>query len=150
MAERDTEAGLVLTDLREARIGAFYAMREGDPPAARMAYYTTLDSARQGAERVSEYARQLGLDTVQCDLVREFVRPPETKKLDPASLAAWCARDVLNIAGTIYQDHSFAEMPILADALEDAGCADETILAHCRAATPHIRGCWVLDLLLGK
>ena len=44
----------------------------------------------------------------------------------------------------------FAAMPILADALQDAGCDDEDILAHCREEREHIRGCWVVDLLLGK
>ncbi len=41
-------------------------------------------------------------------------------------------------------------MPVLADALEDAGCADADILAHCRGHGPHVRGCWVVDLVLGK
>jgi hypothetical protein len=39
-------------------------------------------------------------------------------------------------------------MPILADALMDAGSADEQILAHCRGDGPHVRGCWVVDLVL--
>jgi hypothetical protein len=41
-------------------------------------------------------------------------------------------------------------MPILADALQDAGCEDEALLSHCRGDSPHVRGCWVVDLLLGK
>ena len=41
-------------------------------------------------------------------------------------------------------------LPILADALEDAGCTDQAILDHCRGAGPHVRGCWVVDLILGK
>jgi hypothetical protein len=41
-------------------------------------------------------------------------------------------------------------MPILADALEEAGCTDAAILGHCRGPGPHVRGCWVVDLLLGK
>ncbi len=41
-------------------------------------------------------------------------------------------------------------LALLADALEDAGCTDADILAHCRGPGPHVRGCWVVDLLLGK
>jgi hypothetical protein len=45
---------------------------------------------------------------------------------------------------------AFDRMPILADALQDDGCEDTDILAHCRGAGPHVRGCWVVDLVLGK
>jgi hypothetical protein len=57
---------------------------------------------------------------------------------------------VRHVAQSIYEDRDFARMPILGDALEDAGCDEEAILAHCRGAGPHVRGCWVLDLILGK
>ena len=51
----------------------------------------------------------------------------------------------------MYDSREFGAMPILADALQDAGCEDEQILMHCRDATaPHVRGCWVCDLVLGK
>jgi hypothetical protein len=51
----------------------------------------------------------------------------------------------------MYESRDFGPVPILADALQDAGCADEDILNHCRAASGvHVRGCWVIDLLLGK
>ncbi|QDU20371.1 hypothetical protein ETAA1_23230 [Urbifossiella limnaea] len=50
----------------------------------------------------------------------------------------------------MYESRDFAPMPVLADALEDAGCADNDILAHCRGDGPHVRGCWVVDLVLGK
>jgi hypothetical protein len=39
-------------------------------------------------------------------------------------------------------------VPILADALEDAGCTDEAILAHCRGPGPHVQGCWLVDLIV--
>jgi hypothetical protein len=52
-------------------------------------------------------------------------------------------------AAEIYETQRFHEMPILADALEDAGCDDPDILSHCREPGAHARGCWVLDLLLG-
>jgi hypothetical protein len=57
---------------------------------------------------------------------------------------------VRKIAQAVYDHRRFADLPVLADALEDAGCADAMILAHCRGPVPHVKGCWVVDLLLGK
>jgi hypothetical protein len=54
------------------------------------------------------------------------------------------------IARRIYDERASHDMPIVADALEDAGCTDADLLAHCRAGGPHVRGCWAVDLLLGK
>jgi hypothetical protein len=63
---------------------------------------------------------------------------------------AWCFGTVPAIARHVYEERAFHDLPILADALEDAGCGDAAILDHCRGPGPHVRGCWVLDLLLGK
>jgi hypothetical protein len=63
---------------------------------------------------------------------------------------AWRTSSVLGIADQVYTARDFSAMPILADALEDAGCDDADILAHCRGPGPHVRGCWVVDLVLGK
>jgi hypothetical protein len=54
------------------------------------------------------------------------------------------------LAEAIYEERAFDRMPILADALEEAGCADADVLRHCRDPGPHVRGCWVLDLILDK
>jgi hypothetical protein len=83
-------------------------------------------------------------------LVRDvFGNPFRTPHLDPAWLT-WEGGTVRKLAEGIYQDQAFDRLPILADALEEAGCADEQVLAHCRGGGPHVRGCWVLDLLLGR
>ncbi len=63
---------------------------------------------------------------------------------------AWRTSTVVALADGIYQDRAFDRMPILADALEDAGCDNEDILDHCRGDGPHVRGCWVVDLVLSK
>jgi hypothetical protein len=69
----------------------------------------------------------------------------------PASRTdAWQTANVVAIARAIYHEGSFDRLPILADALEEAGCTDADLLAHCRGPDPHVRGCWVVDLLLGK
>jgi hypothetical protein len=57
---------------------------------------------------------------------------------------------VLQLARAIYNDRAFDRMPEMADALHDAGCDNEEILGHCRGRGPHVRGCWVVDLVLGK
>jgi hypothetical protein len=62
----------------------------------------------------------------------------------------WLTSTVIALAQGIRDESAFDRMPILADALQDAGCANEDILNHCRSAGPHVRGCWVVDLLLGK
>jgi hypothetical protein len=55
-----------------------------------------------------------------------------------------------SLAQSIYAARDFQRMPILADELEAAGCHNQDILDHCRGSGPHVLGCWVLDLILGK
>jgi hypothetical protein len=62
----------------------------------------------------------------------------------------WRTAPVVGIAEAAYAGRAFDRLPILADALEDAGCADADVLTHCRAHPEHARGCWVVDLLLDK
>jgi hypothetical protein len=62
----------------------------------------------------------------------------------------WRTGTAVSLARTMYESREFSAMPILADALQDAGCDNEDILSHCRGTGPHIRGCWVTDLVLGK
>jgi hypothetical protein len=64
--------------------------------------------------------------------------------------STWRTLNVASLAQTMYADRAFDRLPILADALEDAGCDNADILAHCREPGEHVRGCWVVDLLLGK
>jgi hypothetical protein len=63
----------------------------------------------------------------------------------------WRTDTALALARQMYESRDFALMPILADALQDVGCEDEAIHTHCRAPNAsHVRGCWVIDLVLGK
>ena len=57
---------------------------------------------------------------------------------------------MVKLARSIYEERAFDRLPVLADALEDAGCTDAIILGHCRGPGVHVRGSWVIDLLLGK
>jgi len=95
--------------------------------------------ARDRAEREQE--------VIQADLIRDIFGYPTRKPVpfDPA----WRTDTAVALANGIYEQQAFDRMPILADALQDAGCEDEVVLAHCRADGRHVRGCWVLDLVLG-
>jgi hypothetical protein len=65
--------------------------------------------------------------------------------------AGWRTSDVMALATGIYEDRAFDRMPILADALQDAGCDSDDVLNHLRDPhASHVRGCWVLDLVLGR
>jgi hypothetical protein len=88
----------------------------------------------------------------QAALLRDIVANPfaPPPHLDPAWLK-WQDATVLRMATAIYEESAFGRMPLLGDALMDAGCDEEAVLAHCREqGAVHVRGCWVLDLLLGK
>ncbi len=82
------------------------------------------------------------------DQIRDiFGNPFRPVACDPE----WLTSDVLALARGIYDDRAFDRMPILADALQDAGCDNDEVLNHCRDPNQiHVRGCWVVDLLLGK
>lgn len=84
---------------------------------------------------------------LRCIFGNPFRPPPRLN----ASLLAWSDGTVRRIAQAIYDSRRFEDMPILADALEEAGCGDQEMLGHCREQEGvHARGCWVLDLLLQK
>jgi hypothetical protein len=75
-----------------------------------------------------------------------FGNPYRPVAFDPR----WRTSDAVALAQAIYDDRAFERLPILADALMDAGCEDEQVVGHCRNEGPHVCGCWVVDLVLGK
>lgn len=83
----------------------------------------------------------------QAELLREiFGNPFRSISFDPA----WLTSKVIRLAQSIYDDRAFDRLPAFADVLEQAGSLDQEKLNHCRGSGPHVRGCWVLDLVLGK
>ncbi|HEV3437459.1 MAG TPA: hypothetical protein VG122_08870 [Gemmata sp.] len=62
----------------------------------------------------------------------------------------WLTSNVFALAQQMYDSRDFSAMPILADAIQDAGCDNEDILNHCREPGEHVRGCWCVDLILGR
>src|SRR5205823_15121166 len=81
------------------------------------------------------------------DLFGNALRPAPA--VDPSWLA-WNGGAIPKLAKVIYDEGRFGDLPILADALEEAGCTSADVLGHLRGPGPHARGCWPLDLLLGK
>jgi hypothetical protein len=84
----------------------------------------------------------------QAGLARDILGPLAFRPLVPDP--NWLTSTVAALAHQMYDSRDFSAMPILADALQDAGCDHPDILGHCRGPGPHVRGCWVVDLLLGR
>lgn len=87
------------------------------------------------------------VQAAQADLVREVFGVPFGRT---AIRRAWRTRDIGALARQMYEERAFSRMPELAEALSRNGCTDAAVLAHCRRRGKHVRGCWVVDLILGK
>jgi hypothetical protein len=94
------------------------------------------------------------LEEPVCQLIREVLGNPFRHVVLES---AWRTPTVTALATAAYEERSLpagtfdpARLAVLSDALEDAGCTNEQILVHLREPSPHVRGCWVIDLLLGK
>lgn len=92
-------------------------------------------------------ARRAEEERWQAAIVREVVGNPFCRVILDRR---WQSETAVTLAAGIYVEKAFDRLPILADALEEAGCDDADILSHCRNPGPHVRGCWVVDLILGK
>jgi hypothetical protein len=111
-------------------------------------------SGEDNEERVAGYSRNQAAmraeEQAQAGLFREiFGNPFRPLTIDPAWLD-WNGGTIPRLAEAIYRERAFDRLPILADALEEAGCADADLPAHCRREAGHVRGCWALDALLGR
>jgi hypothetical protein len=88
--------------------------------------------------------------SLQAGLLRCLFGNPFRPVAVDGSWTAWGGGTVARMAQAIYEERAFDRLPVLADAFEDAGCAEATVLEHCRSGGPHARGCWVVDALLGR
>jgi hypothetical protein len=131
------ESGAALThvtrhpDVQRACTTAWSSTRDAPSAAMYPCWVFT-----EGADRRAQVA-----------LLRDlFGNPFRRVAFDPA----WRTPTVVSLARGVYADRAFDRLPVLADALMDAGCTDADVLDHCRAPGPHARGCWVVDRVLGK
>ncbi len=110
--------------------------------AAEPQWYAYVGARAAVASSSSEKLRAVVLRDV-------FPNPFDEPKVKPEWMT-WNSETIRRLAEAIYSEHRFGDLPILADALEEAGCDDAAILQHCRDSNPHIRGCWAIDLLRGE
>jgi hypothetical protein len=143
------------TPLRHAVNGALGALYLDTEREFDCAIWAIPEFAQATQDESAEYAKH-------CDLLRDiFGNPFRPVIFSPE----WYTDTAVSLARTMYESREFSAMPILADALQDAGCAAPAILDHCRqrqgepgepargSTVPrceHVRGCWVVDLVLGK
>jgi hypothetical protein len=145
-AEEAERSGHARDELhRQVSLAAFQVaalpMRNLSIPAYWVEIVTSLESSAIPGRLPTE-ARRLHLSLFH-DVIENPFRPVP---FDPA----WRTTTTIGLAERMYESRDFGAMPILADALEDAGCDSADALAHCRGAGPHVRGCWAVDLVLGK
>jgi hypothetical protein len=156
IAERYAEGSLTLDDLAAAQSTtgcwfSYVAAPHGYQAASRVVSCLSEDEgiAAAQAEGLSQFGSRnfLAIHKALADLLREcFGNPYRSLYLD----SSWLTPNVLRLAQAIYDERTFERMPALADALEEAGCFDSDKLSHCRGPGPHVRGCWLLDIILGK
>ncbi|QEL18863.1 hypothetical protein [Limnoglobus roseus] len=155
VAEEVAEGKAPRRRVRELELYATMAMEDGGPLTWSVSFALAPDLPKNGLNReftdaaaglrkgVSEEedaARFVGL--LRC----VFGNPFRPVTFSPS----WLTPTAVSLAEAIYTDRAFDRLPILADALQDAGCENAAILGHCRGDGVHVRGCWVVDGVLGK
>ncbi len=144
VVERFADGAVTRAEFLTARRAIRKAIKDKTPGARALANLT--DDAMEGVSVTIENVRTRSNGAAQCGLIR-CVFPLRPVTVDPA----WRTDTVVSLASQMYDTRDFSAMPILADALQDAGCNSADILDHCREANQvHVRGCWVVDQVLGK
>jgi hypothetical protein len=155
-AERFADGLATVPELEAAKLSAWRAWEEcpgGDRERVRAAWVAgccAWKSARRAAIRLALPGRENPEAEGQARLVRDIIGNPFQTVAVAESWLAWSDREVWKLAQGIYEERAFDRLPVLADALEEAGCDNGEILSHCREPGQHMRGCWVVDLLIGR
>ncbi|VTR93161.1 Uncharacterized protein OS=Sorangium cellulosum (strain So ce56) GN=sce5710 PE=4 SV=1 [Gemmata massiliana] len=164
----DIADGLAVDKERNELLEALYDPEEGID-AIHIDLLIRSPNTRWVDERVADEARVVGFQTVpfqslnhrrtewQKIVQSEHARQTTTLRdtfgnpFRPITFSPeWRTGTAVSLAQQMYESRDFGTMPILADALQDAGCDSADVLDHCRGEGPHVRGCWVVDLVLGK
>jgi hypothetical protein len=135
--------GLSTRRLSRRMAPVFATVQASDPRGSWEAAFSAMVAVEGALGRATVNARQ-------CAVLRDiFGNPFQTPPAVDRAWLAWNDATVAKLAQSIYEDRAFGRLPILADALEEAGCDQAALLDHCRQPAEHARGCWVLDALLG-
>jgi hypothetical protein len=112
--------------------------------ASNAAVFAAHALSREGTAAIAAESR------AQASMLRDLFGNPFRPVTVERAWLSWHDGTIVKLAQSIYDGRAFDRLPVLADALEEAGCTNAEILAHCRQPGEHVRGCWVVDLLLGK
>ena len=123
------------SDLRQVRLSNLLELTVGED---------VYDDAHEVVERLKEDGVDLA---APLRLLRDIFGNPFRPVIFSPN---WRTDTAVMLAKQMYESRDSSAMPILADAIQDAGCDNEDVLNHCRGPGPHVRGCWVLDAVLGK
>ncbi len=132
----------ITTDFWGSEFGQFHAAWQTASAVTRVATSRKPGRPSRAATAERERTRAQLKALVRC----VFGNPFHPVAFSPE----WRTGTALALARQMYEAREFIAMSILADALQDAGCDNDDILNHCRGEGPHVRGCWVVDLVLGK
>jgi hypothetical protein len=162
-AEGFADRSITRSRLHEAwrRVGSPKVTRRQYAAAAARAASVVSDSGYDGTHNAAVFAvnacvtgpreQDAQLTAERCAQIR-LVRDIFGNPFRPVTFnSVWRTDTAVTLARTMYEAREFGAMPILADALQDAGCDRDDVLQHCRDAQQvHVRGCWVVDLVLQK
>jgi hypothetical protein len=159
LSEQYADGEVSVPELTASRIAAYSACFEiaRENPhsaayrAAGAAFVTAnhdfCDTSRVSWSAWSAADQENAEQQAQARLIQElYGNPFHPASLTPSGLPA----SITTLAQGVYHDRRFQDLPILADALEEASCTSADVLSHCRGPGSHVRGCWALDLILGK
>lgn len=144
-ARRDAERAERVADADPSKSSPWLSAQAGASGAASIASAAATSRGGDGAAR-SAWDEQR---RTQCAMLRDIFCPFRSVAVEPSWLTA-NGGAASQLAREIAEQGNFERLPELAEALMDADCQDDRILAHCHSARGHVRGCWVIDALLGK
>jgi hypothetical protein len=129
-----------------------FALVAASHVADRFAYHAAANMLQGG---ISSHIVYCGISAAeekerQASFLRDIINPFQAMSTLGPPCLAWNDGTVVKLAQAICDHRRFQDLPILADALEESGCNAPDLLRHCRELGEHVKGCWAVDLVLGK